>query len=89
MKKVILALAIVTVLLTSMWVVSRTRAKVPDLPSRASIEVLSQEEGVVYQYIICRCHIEVNVCYGGNLISFRPLCYEGCLVDCTKEQCPI
>lgn len=49
------------------------------------IEAIAQDEsgGIEFR---CRCHND-NACYGGNAISFRPLCYKGTIHTDGVVQC--
>ena len=55
----------------------------------ANVEALTDGESGVGSVVICRCHDDKR-CYGGNNISFRPLCSKvtagtgGDALDCIQ-----
>lgn len=58
-----------------------------------NVEVITQTEELSDWYVYCRCHTSNNTCYGGNAISFRPLCNPtgGINVICSDTElfkCP-
>ncbi|MFR4038144.1 MAG: NVEALA domain-containing protein [Butyricimonas faecalis] len=57
----------------------------------ANVEALTDGESGVGSVVICRCHDDKR-CYGGNNISFRPLCSKvtagtgGDALDCSTAN---
>lgn len=58
---------------------------------QANVEALTDGESGVGSVVICRCHDDKR-CYGGNNISFRPLCSKvtagtgGDALDCSTAN---
>lgn len=88
-KYIILLLVIALAFISSLCIYKVCQRSKYDNMITERLEALSDEEGGATAMVVCRCHVDEYVCYGGNAISFRPLCGSGFNIICKDVfDCP-